>query len=67
MSHHPLAEPSWIERTIRLCDHVLTTAAKANPANLLLRDFTPRNKPAHPAEQKAKPNSSSNSNLLSQA
>ena len=63
--NHPLAEPSWIERTIRLCDHVLTAAAKANPANLLLRNFTPHNKPAHLTEQKAKPNSSSN--LLSQA
>jgi hypothetical protein len=67
MSHHPPAEPSWIERTIRLCDHVLTAAAKANPANLLLRDLTPRNKPAHPPEQKTKPKSSSNSNLLSEA
>ncbi|MBZ5522946.1 MAG: hypothetical protein LAP21_11975 [Acidobacteriia bacterium] len=61
----PLAEPSWIERTIKLCDRALIRAAKADPANPLLRDLAPRNQPIHFAEQDPKPRSPSN--LTSQA
>lgn len=60
----PLAEPSWIERTIKLCDHVLIRAANADPANLLLRDAAPGKKAARAAEQN--PDSTS-TRLASQA
>jgi len=51
--HCPL-QPSWIEQTIDLCDEVLVRAARAHPANLLLRklagNITVTQGPAEKAE-----------------
>ena len=63
-----LPQTSWIERAISLCDCVLLRAAKAHPANPLLRDLAPWNKVAeHVTEQNQNPKSSSTLTLASRA
>jgi hypothetical protein len=36
---HNTNDFSWVEMTVQLCDQVLEETARANPANVLLRDL----------------------------